>query len=211
MKKFLLGASTLGLLAIAHAQPAWWASRGLLAGQVDDYSAINVGQLKYIATLAAVQMDLRLAPAGAGAPINQTIASWVQPTTSTRDDYAAVNVGQLKSIAKLYYDRLGLAYPWSAVTSDDDDYALVNLGQLKYVFSFQIASPGDADADGLLDLWETAQFGSITAQSGAGNAETPLSDSLSNRAESLAGTNPNTVADQSATALAALALTVYSP
>jgi hypothetical protein len=131
MKKFLLGASTLGLLAIAHAQPAWWASRGLLAGQVDDYSAINVGQLKYIATLAAVQMDLRLAPAGAGAPINQTIASWVQPTTSTRDDYAAVNVGQLKSIAKLYYDRLGLAYPWSAVTSDDDDYALVNLGQLK--------------------------------------------------------------------------------
>lgn len=208
---WIAGLLTVSAPLFGQTAPVWWATRGGLSGQADDYAAANIGQLKFLAHLAAVEMDLRLAPAGAGSPINQTVAPWVQPATSTRDDYAALNVGQLKTIAKLYYDRLGLAYPWSAATSDDDDYALVNLGQLKKAFSFQIASPGDTDADGLLDLWENAQFGNLTAQSGAGNAETPVFDSLSNRAESLAGTNPTTVADESPVAVAALGLTVYCP
>lgn len=205
--------------------PDWWFERDVIPRlpsattanwpgdypQADDFAVVNIGQLKTVAYATALQMNLRLAPTGAGASINQLISAWGQPASATRDDYVALNVGQLKSVSAPFYDRLNLAYPWLSSSTPSDDYAIVNLGQLKYMFSFQIAAPGDTDMDGLLDAWETAQFGSLAAQSGAGNAETPTPDALSNRAESLAGTNPTVTADQSATAVAALALSVYSP
>jgi hypothetical protein len=207
------------------AYPGWWFERDVIPRlpsattanwpgdypQADDYAVVNIGQLKTVAYAAALQMNLRLAPMGAGAPVNQLISGWGQPATAARDDYVALNVGQLKSVAAPFYDRLNLAYPWLSSSTASDDYAVVNLGQLKYMFSFQIAAPGDTDADGLLDSWETTHFGSLSTQSGAGNAETPAPDALSNRAESLAGTNPNVAADQSATAVTALGLSVYSP
>lgn len=47
---------------------------------------------------------------------------------------------------------------------------------------------GDADKDGLLDSWEIANFGSIQAQNGQGDAD---NDGVSNAMEMCAGTNPN--------------------
>lgn len=46
----------------------------------------------------------------------------------------------------------------------------------------------DVDHDGLLDTWELGNFGSLTAQSGTGDAD---GDGLSNAQEMAAGTNPN--------------------
>jgi hypothetical protein len=207
------------------AYPGWWFERDVIPRLssattanwptdyplADDYAVVNIGQLKAVAYGAAMQMNLRLAPTGAGTSVNQLISDWGQPASATRDDYIALNIGQLKSVAAPFYDRLGVGYPWLSSSTAPDDYAVVNLGQLKHVFGFQIAIAGDSDADGLLDTWEVTYFGSLAAQSGAGDAEAPLSDSLSNRAESLVGTNPNTVADESAEVAAALELTVYSP
>ncbi len=203
-----------GLLAVSlPAQPLWWATRGGVVGQADDHVAANVGQLKTVAVAAATEMNLRL-PGGAETTINTLISAWLQPAAPgvSRDDYAALTVGQLKYVAKSFYDRLGLSgsYPWTASSADDDDYALANLGQLKYVFNFHILVPGvtDTDADGLADSWETTHFGNL-AETSSGNSD---SDSLSNRAESLVGSSPLNAADESsAAAIAALALTVYSP
>jgi len=46
----------------------------------------------------------------------------------------------------------------------------------------------DVDHDGLLDSWEIANFGNLTAQTGSGDAD---GDGLSNAQEMAAGTNPN--------------------
>ena len=46
----------------------------------------------------------------------------------------------------------------------------------------------DVDRDGLLDSWEMANFGSLTAQTGAGD---PDHDGVPNALEMAAGTNPN--------------------
>ena len=46
----------------------------------------------------------------------------------------------------------------------------------------------DVDHDGLPDAWEITNFGSITAQSGSGDAD---GDGLSNAQEKALGTNPN--------------------
>lgn len=193
-------------LAFAQTTPAWWMSRGLLNGPSDDYSAANIGQLKYVASLAASHMDLRLAPVGAGTAIHLLVDLWSQPQAAG-DDFSAVNVGQLKSVAKLFHDRLGLSYPWTATASDDDDYAMVNLGQLKYAFSFPISSPGDADGDGMLDGWE-ATYNAAGSLIFSGDNDL---DQLSNRAESLLGSNPSSAATSGGSAAAALSLIVYSP
>ena len=46
----------------------------------------------------------------------------------------------------------------------------------------------DIDRDGLVDSWELLKFGSLTSQTGSGDAD---GDGLSNAAEQGAGTNPN--------------------
>lgn len=134
------------------ATPIWWTTRGVVSSApADDYSAVNIGQLKTIAKKAAMEMEQTL-PGGAGAPIQLMIDSWVQDqpvgTTTPRDDYSALNVGQAKSVARKFYDRLTALnpanpannYPWNGATSLDD-YALVNVGQLKSLFAFPMPVP----------------------------------------------------------------------
>lgn len=193
--------------AFAQTVPVWWTTQGALSGAADDYAAANIGQLKYMASLAVREMEGRLGPSGAGTDLRALVNSWTQPL-ATRDDFAAVNSGQLKTVAKLFYDRLGQPYPWSQATTDDDDYALVNLGQLKYAFKFKIAGVGDDDADGLLDSWEVAHFGGTGVATGQGDSD---GDFLSNRGESLLGTKPNSAADTGPDSVSQIAMEIHSP
>jgi hypothetical protein len=179
----------------------------------DDFGVANIGQLKLIASKAAEEMETLLPAPGAGSAIHSLLAGWDPGLGGVdRDDYAVLNQGQLKYVAKLFYDRLadfgysgpplfgGALYPWThgsapEATADDDSYAAVNLGQLKHVFSFVPAAAvplDDSDGDGLPDDWEVQHFGSISAETGASNRD---GDSLSNLAEFLVGSNPNSSDD----------------
>ena len=122
------------------APPHWWAKQKVLDlnATVNDYAAVNTGQLKYMAKKAYLEMEDVL-PGGAGTDIENLIDDF---ETNTGNDYLAINIGQLKYVAKIFYDRLGYSYPWTPTTSDDEDYALVNVGQLKYVFGFQVPETG---------------------------------------------------------------------
>jgi hypothetical protein len=62
------------------------------------------------------------------------------------------------------------------------------VGLLKASIADLTVDPNDRDGDGLPDAWEIANFGSIAAQDGKGDAD---SDGVDNLHEFLAGTNPN--------------------
>lgn len=177
------------------AAPSWWQERGVMdASQtLDDYSAVNVGQLKHMAKQAMLELDQRL-PGGAGTAIHQMVAAW-STQTPERNDFAAVNIGQLKAVTKLFYDRLNEAgaaasYPWSTASENRDDYAAVNTGQLKHVFSFEVPdlSGVDSDGDGLNDGWETAHgFNPMVLDVNTTDTD---SDGLTLLMEALLNTNP---------------------
>lgn len=190
--------------------PAWWTQRGVLSSSVaaDDYAAVNQGQVKHIAKQAYEEFKAKL-PNGPGATLD---AVWANPVASI-DDYVAINVGQLKNVAKPFYDRLitaGLVntYPWSNSVATADDYALANIGQVKNLFAFVIpvvVDPNDVDGDGMLDSWEIAKFGDLHYLAG-GDVD---ADGLSNLAEFLVGTNPNSSA--AVIAAGAVSLVIFSP
>lgn len=146
----------------------------------DDYAVANIGQLKAIATAAAVEFDAAfdaiLPTPGAGATVTGLVGPWLAAPAPgvPRDDFAAINQGQLKAVAAPFYDRLRqvgyfahplaelAVYPWTYSTAPADDYALVNLGQVKHVFSFiRTSEPlvldtylADSDLDGIANGWE---------------------------------------------------------
>lgn len=205
-------ASGGGLLSAA---PAWWSARGVTTVQpADDYAAANLGQLKHFTTMAAEELESKLAGDGGmgdelrlvihgyegGVHVDQGWVDSTPPSGVVRDDYAMVNQGQLKAVAKMVYDRLNelgysggaisppaQVYPWTASSGDDDDYAAVNLGQLKYVFDFDLGSdPDDIDHDGLSDTWERSHWSGLTARPW----DDGDSDGMSNLTEYTQGTNP---------------------
>jgi predicted CXXCH cytochrome family protein len=61
------------------------------------------------------------------------------------------------------------------------------VGLLKASVADLTVDPNDTDGDGLPDAWEIANFGTITAQNGKGDAD---GDGVDNLHENLAGTNP---------------------
>ncbi len=154
--KFLILLS-LAVFPILYASgPQWWTDRGVTVPErpADDYAVANIGQLKFVASKAADEMNARL-PGGAGSAINTLLDGWRNPPAEgvVRDDYAALTVGQLKAVGKLFYDRLIAAgvvkhYPWQINGADVSHAAVANLGQLKAVFSFAIPYiSGDFRAD----------------------------------------------------------------
>ncbi|MGV3658632.1 MAG: thrombospondin type 3 repeat-containing protein [Prosthecobacter sp.] len=160
--------STALLLQSATAvAPTWWSSRGVFkegTPVVDDYRALNQGQLKNLVRAAVEEMNATL-PDGAGPDLNALLATWrTNATNGTSDDYTAVNVGQLKALGKLVRARLaeeGLTAPamGTTTTSDDDDFALANVGQAKAMFAFPITNllggdDDDYDHDGLTNAQE---------------------------------------------------------
>jgi hypothetical protein len=156
--------------AMADEPPAWWTTRNVLLPETapSDYSPAVQGQLKWLATNAADELEAVL-PGGAGSDVLAMISGF-----SPTNNWLAVKVGQVKAVAKPFYDRLialGYTndYPWTTATGDDVDQAIANVGQLKNAFSF---APGvDSDGDNLPDWWEVYYFGSIAAQIGTGDAD----------------------------------------
>ena len=153
---------TLSLLALlliflpiraSGSPPAWWYERGVItAKHPADYTAITQGQLKYLATAAADELDANFScpwASGAGDTIHAMVAAWSTPTTNTTD-YNAVTLGQLKSVAQPFYDQLGYEgwYPWSTNANAPSDYNIATIGQAKYLFSF------DLTGDAIPDSWE---------------------------------------------------------
>jgi hypothetical protein len=147
-----------------------------------DYAPLVLGQLKWMATNAYLELDARL-PGGAGSAVSNLVRSF-----ENTNNWLTVNVGQLKAVAQPFYDRLIEAgytenYAWTAATNDDRDYAIATIGQLKFVFDFDAS---DRDADGLPDDWETERFGNLS-QTGGGDFD---GDGLSNLQEYEAGADP---------------------
>ena len=190
---------TLATFAPAEDAPLWWTQRGIIrldaGGQpvpASDFSLLNQGQLKQLATQAVAEMNARLA-GGAGPALNALVATWSTPVPQT-DDYTVITIGQLKNTAGPFYLRLaevgyrgqpitfaiaGATYPWSPATNDDSDFSYANLGQAKRLFCFDfvrdINGDGvpdwqDADGDGLPDAWELAFAPNLTTF-GAGDSD----------------------------------------
>ena len=66
-----------------------------------------------------------------------------------------------------------------------DNFAELNAGSDP---NNPLSHPGDIDADGLSDAWETTHFGNITSQDGTGD---PDHDYATNESEETAGTDPS--------------------
>jgi hypothetical protein len=179
------------------AVPQWWITRGVINTNlpVNNYAAVNQGQLKHIAYQAALELEDKL-PGGMGYVVEDLVSGFVVKTNS---NYFPVNGGQLKNIAKPFYDRLIAegytnSYPWTQTTADDANYALVNIGQVKNVFSFDLDkwNPNqppqvDSDEDGLDDNWETENFGNLTPEPD----DDMDGDGIPNSQEQQDGTDPN--------------------
>ena len=160
MKRFLklgLAAGLCGALTTSAvlAAPSWWGDRGVVlsGAATNDFSAINLGQLKNMATHAYDELNAGLSGVGgAGSAVSNLVHSF-----SNADNYAVANLGQLKAVAAPFYDRLievGMAtnYPWTVAPGDDSDFDAANIGQLKNVFGFDFEA--DIDRDGLSNAEE---------------------------------------------------------
>lgn len=185
-------ALSAGALAAFATGPSWWQSRGVidLNQTMNDFAAVNIGQLKNMAAKARDEMDANL-PGGSSGDIQALVNSFAT-VTEDRNDFAAPNVGQLKTVAKPFYDRLIQAhyasgYPWDDNDPARNDFAQVNVGQLKNVFNLDFTT--DSNQDGLPDWWENGWFGNLNVD-GSLDAETGGGDGLTNAEEHILGTNP---------------------
>jgi len=157
-------AGLLGVMTATQAQaPSWWSDRNVINTEAvpNDFAPINQGQLKWLATQLAAELDYDLPDiGGAGSSVTALVASF-----SPTNNYLPVNLGQLKNVAQPFYDRFwaltltncypsgaGQPYPWSNSTNAPNDYAPANIGQAKWVFSFNTAV--DSDGDGIPDVAE---------------------------------------------------------
>jgi hypothetical protein len=191
---FVLTLLPAAVQAVENA-PQWWSTRGVLASHpvTNDFSALNAGQLKWMATNAFLELECVL-PGGASSAVSNLVQS-----LPGGNDWAAVNVGQLKAVATPFYDQLigaGIeeSYPWSTNSAVQNDFAVANVGQLKFVFSFDLAtgSDPDSDGDGLPDSVETntgVYNGPQDTGSDPNDADSD-DDGITDGAEVAAGTDP---------------------
>ncbi|MCC5808712.1 MAG: hypothetical protein JJU00_20460 [Opitutales bacterium] len=154
--------------AFSASGPDWWATYGVLeSGQGgDNWSPVNVGQLKNIAAGAKAHLD-DTPGVSPGSAINNMVAGFSQ---NDPENFAPANIGQLITVATVFYDRLeslgyntteslimngyppswAHPYPWDPNTDPAELHAPVNIGQLKVVLSFDLER--DSNNDGLSDF-----------------------------------------------------------
>lgn len=192
----------MGLVHVAlavHAQaPMWWTERAVLdpGARANDFAPANQGQVKWLATQAAAELDAQLQGlGGAGTNVAALLA-----TFTPSNNYQAVNVGQVKATAKPFYDRLAALssrepyltnalpaaaagpYPWPTASTAAVNYAGANIGQVKFVFSINL----DRDNDGLPDWWEWHYFTNLNQNA----SSSYRGDGWSNLQKYLLGLNP---------------------
>jgi len=204
-----------------EAYPSWWFERDVILRNdptrapttwptdyplSDDYAALNLGQLKTIASMAYEELRARLpedvwvtTPETASGRLTTLIEGWRQPQ-SLVDDYAVANLGQLKHVASHFYDFLrecgyvsgpnarplgwlSGSYPWTGSTTPADDYAVANIGQAKYLFSFDL-SPRNGQ---IPDWWVFYYFETPDGFLAENDSDR---DGVSNLGEFEAGTSP---------------------
>jgi hypothetical protein len=172
----LLAAPLIASDTLPSHYPVWWyntqapslsiATPASALAMHDNYSVINVGQLKWVASRAKAYLDEHLQPVG-GSKIDLSKLFPPMPASTSPDyaeaikqNYQPANIGQLKAVAQVFYDRLNqtgydtwgylrsrgfpeswqYAQPWAPPTSEtiNANYALANLGQLKLAFGFDL-------------------------------------------------------------------------
>lgn len=168
-----------GLGVAPSAPPPWWdntddsldALDGSGATVDQNYAPANIGQAKWMATLAHAAMEAKL-PGGAGFALSDLFPEPPPspPASYYAEQYSTLNLGQLKFMAKPFYDRLEALrydnraaiesevmaylpgwshpYPWDPATPIAENYKPANLGQLKMVFSFDVDAVPGADPSG---------------------------------------------------------------
>lgn len=193
LKTPLAGAVVWLCLASSHTfaqTPQWWITRGVLnQNPPQDYTPVNQGQLKWLASNAYAEVSRTIGP-------DTSLTARIN-AFSTTNNYFPVNIGQVKHLAVPFYDRLyafGLTnslpagmqghYPWDGKTGTND-FAMANIGQAKYVFSFDLSV--DMDHDALPDWWEIANFGGTN---NCAPGDDPDGDGYTNLEEYQAGTVP---------------------
>jgi len=145
--------------------PVWWSERAVLSQESSqDFSAINLGQIKQMATAATAEFAEHI-PDGPSAEILAMVLPWQNPPApdAIRQDYAAATIGQLKAVAKPFYDQLiaiGYTdrYPWADSTISPQDHSLANVGQLKALFAFDLRTVHHPD-NPLPTWWQLFYFG----------------------------------------------------
>jgi hypothetical protein len=199
---WLLFAGPIPTSKPAH-YPAWWFERDVVMRTdtnvsnpawpthyppVDDYTAVNQGQLKHIAQQAHAELNARL-PGGAGTNLTALINNF-----TTNNNYDVVNIGQVKNVAEAFYNRLievqyvtNSSMPWAGLTPVDD-YAVANAGQVKKLFSFDLTAPENE----LPEWWQRYYFGE-TGISPTADAD---NDGLTNLVEYEQGSDPTNYYDQ---------------
>lgn len=105
--------------SLEQREPAWWSASDTKIWSQDRINAdnaapINVGQLKHVATMAALYLDARFQEfGGAGNEIMSAIGAFkgrgpVSPPEDRAENAAVANVGQLKSLGDLFYKRMAV-------------------------------------------------------------------------------------------------------
>ncbi len=145
----------VGGVTVGAQGPAWWVERGVLSGDAPaDFAPLTQGQMKWLATNASDELDVRLnLVGGAGSNVHAMVWGF-----GGEHNAQVVLVGQLKHVAQPFYNRLMAvgyadAYPWSGEPAEEADFAVANIGQAKSMFAFDMAE--DLDDDGLSDWAET--------------------------------------------------------
>ena len=112
LAKTIISLSILLISAVVFsAVPQWWVERGVAnegdaAYTEENYSAANVGQLMFMASRAAAELNAK-ANGGAGQAINTLVSGFAPYNASNPDaNYEVANIGQVKYVAKPFYDRL---------------------------------------------------------------------------------------------------------
>lgn len=176
--------TTLAVLAVT---PSWWVDREVVlpGSATNDYSVINIGQLKNMASNAYRVLDATL-PGGAGAAVSNLVANF-----SNDNNYAVANLGQLKAVAQPFYDRLievgcSINYPWSASS----------VGLLLH-YTFDTNENGivtDASGNGRTALVNGATWVADGARGGAYRFDTNTQTITASDAGLPSGDSPRTIA-----------------